>query len=79
MKQLIIKFLKEMSGGQSNLTPKQRLIFLWWAMSLTCTILFAECLWLCALAVGSLWWSSKYINQIPVGDDEDGFDLDENE
>ena len=41
-------YLKEIAGGQ-DLTPRQRAIFMWWALSLTFAVIFAECLWFCAL------------------------------
>lgn len=35
--------LKEIAGGQ-DLTPRQRAIFMWWGLSLTFAVIFAECL-----------------------------------
>lgn len=66
----IIFCLKEFSGGQ-NLTPRQRVIFMWWALSLTFTVIFGECLTLCALCVVSFAVSSHYLKkEVPVPKDE---------
>ena len=48
--------LKELSGGQ-ELTMKQRGIFMWWSLSLTFAVIFAECLWLCGYSqqIDPLW------------------------
>ena len=61
--------LKEISGGQ-NLTPRQRAIFMWWALSLTFAVIFAECLWLLALMVGSFALASHYLKEVPIPEDD---------
>lgn len=63
-------YIKEFSGGQ-DLTPRQRAIFLWWSLSLTFTLIFAECLPLLALMVASFALSSHYLKkEVPVPDDD---------
>lgn len=66
----IIFCLKEIAGGQ-DLTPRQRAIFMWWALSLTFAVIFAECLWFCALMVASFALSSHYLKkEVPVPEDD---------
>lgn len=62
-------YLKEIMGGQ-DLTPRQRAIFMWWALSLTFAVIFAECLWLCALKVASFALASHYIKEVPIPEDD---------
>ncbi len=62
-------YLKEIMGGQ-DLTPCQRAIFMWWALSLTFAVIFAECLWLCALMVASFALASHYIKEVPIPEDD---------
>lgn len=70
MKKKLKYIIKEISGGQ-NLTIRQRAIFTWWALSLTFTMMFAECLWLCAIMVVSFCVSSHYLEkEVPVPDDD---------
>lgn len=59
--------LKELSGGQ-ELTMKQRGIFMWWSLSLTFAVIFAECLWLCFLMVASFGIATHYLKQVPIPD-----------
>ena len=61
--------LKEIAGGQ-NRTPRQRAIFMWWAMSLTFAVIFAECLWLCALMVASFGFASHSLKEVPISEDD---------
>ena len=65
----IIYYIKEFSGGQ-DLTPRQRGIFMWWAMSLTFAVIFAECLWFCALMVASFGIASRYLKEVPIPEDD---------
>lgn len=69
MKKKLKYYIKEISGGQ-DLTPRQRAIFMWWALSLTAAMLFAECLPLCALVVASFAWSSHYLKEVPIPEDD---------
>ena len=70
MKQKLKYYIKELSGGQ-DLTPRQRVIFMWWSLSLTFTLFFAECLWLCALMVASFGLSSHYLKkEVPIPKDD---------
>lgn len=63
-------YIKELSGGQ-DLTPRQRAIVLWWSLSLCFTVIFGECLTLCALCVVSFAVSSHYLKkEVPVPKDE---------
>lgn len=62
-------YFKEIAGGQ-DLTPRQRAIFLWWALSLTFAVIFAECLWFCALMVASFALASCYIKEVPILKDD---------
>jgi hypothetical protein len=80
MKQLFIKLLKEFSGGQQPMTTRQRLIYVWWSVSLTMTILCAENLLICFLWVLSFGWASQYLKEVPIPEDEedeDDYKLDE--
>jgi hypothetical protein len=43
---------------------------MWWALSLTFAVIFAECLWLCALMVASFAWASHYIKEVPIPEDD---------
>ena len=61
--------LKELSGGQ-ELTMKQRGIFMWWSLSLTFAVIFAECLWLCFLMVASFGIATHYLKQVSIPDDD---------
>jgi hypothetical protein len=69
MKKKLKYIIKEISGGQ-DLTRRQRAIFTWWALSLTFTMIFAECLWLCAIMVVSFCVSSHYLKEVPIPDDD---------
>lgn len=62
-------YIKELSGGQ-NLTPRQRIIFMWWSLSLAFTMVFAECLWLCALMAASFAMASRYLKNMPIPEDD---------
>lgn len=69
-KNYIKRIIKEITGGQ-DLTIRQRLIAMWWALSLCFTCLFAECLWLCGLCLVSFAIASHYVKQIPIKDEEE--------
>lgn len=65
----ITYYIKEFSGGQ-NLTPRQRAISMWWSLSLAFAVIFAECLWFCALMVASFALASRYIKEVPIPEDD---------
>ncbi len=70
MKKKLKYLIKEISGGQ-DLTPRQRAIFMWWSLSLSFTLIFAECLPLCALMVASFVVSSRYLEkEVPIPEDD---------
>ncbi len=71
-------YLKEFSGGQL-LNRKERAIFMWWALSLSFTLICAESIPLLVIAVANFGLSSKFVNKIPISkfplpDDEEEWD-----
>lgn len=62
-------YLKELSGGQ-DLTPRQRAIFLWWALSLCLALMCAESIVPCMVFVASFALASKYMDELPTPKDD---------
>lgn len=71
-------YLKEFSGGQ-DLTPKQRAILTWWGLSLTMTAVCAESLVACGFFLLNFMWASRYLDQVPIPEDESDYFDDEEE
>lgn len=65
-----IKYIiKEIAGGQ-ELTPRQHAIFMWWTLSLTFAVIFAECFELCILMAISFALASNCMGEAPIPKDD---------